>query len=94
MFRTGEIVRGQDAIRDLMTPAFTNPTYSLSWEPEFAEISLAGDLGYTIGRYESWAVAQSGDTLTSTGRYVTIWRKDAEGEWKAVLDIGSPAEGG
>ena len=26
----------------------------------------------------------------STGRYVTVWRKNAKGAWKAIIDMGNP----
>jgi ketosteroid isomerase-like protein len=25
-----------------------------------------------------------------TGRYVTVWRKNAAGQWKGLIDIGNP----
>lgn len=92
MFRAGEVVRGRDAVRDLMTPAFAAPGYAVTWEPEFGEVSATADLGYTVGHYESQVVGPAGDTLTSGGRYVTIWRKDPDGTWRVLLDIGSPRE--
>lgn len=92
MFQAGAIVRGHAAIGELMAPAFSDSSYSLSWEPEYAEVSRTADLGYTVGRYESRRVGPDGMSLVGTGRYVTIWRRDADGRWKVVLDIGSPDE--
>ena len=31
-----------------------------------------------------------GRTKTSTGRFVTVWRKNADGAWKGLVDIGAP----
>jgi len=92
MFQAGAIVRGHAAIEDLMAPAFSDSSYSLWWEPEYAEVSNSADLGYTVGRYESRRVGADGVPLVGTGRYVTIWRRDSAGRWKVVLDIGSPGE--
>ncbi|HZK98572.1 MAG TPA: hypothetical protein VFC47_01610 [Caulobacteraceae bacterium] len=25
-----------------------------------------------------------------TGRYVTVWRRNAHGDWKGLIDIGNP----
>ncbi|WP_112662092.1 YybH family protein [Microvirga flavescens] len=57
---------------------------SLSWEPLKAEIAASGDLGYTFGRYK---VSENGE-VKSHGVYVSIWKKQADGSWKFVLDGG------
>jgi ketosteroid isomerase-like protein len=64
----------------------------LSWDPVFADISRAGDMGYTTG-----------PTLTHDtgpeprpdrhGWYFSLWRKQANGEWKVAIDIGVATPG-
>lgn len=62
----------------------------LIWEPVAAEAD--GNLGYTWGTY-TWTKTVGSTTETrSTGNYVTIWRKHENGEWKAVLDMGTRGE--
>jgi len=56
-------------------------------EPLFAEGS--GDLGYTHGTYRRERVNSEDEAVVETGRYVTIWRRNADGKWKVVLDIGT-----
>ena len=82
------VTEGHDAIRAAMG-ALDKPDYSLAWEPLFAEGS--GDLGYTHGTYRRERVDSEGNTVVETGRYVTIFRRNTDGEWKVVLDIGNPA---
>lgn len=89
MFRDGEIVRGPDAIHTLMEPAFATEGSGLVWEPSEADIAASGDLGYTMGRFESTFVGPDGQQGTRTGTYVTIWKKQADGTWKVAVDIGS-----
>lgn len=55
----------------------------LTWEPEYAEVSDAGDLGYTTGPYEFRL-----DTSASYGHYVSVWKKQSDGSWRVMLDIG------
>jgi ketosteroid isomerase-like protein len=59
----------------------------LTWEPIFADVSGAGDLGYTTG---PWEFRKNGptDKEVAHGNYVTIWKKQPGGAWKAVLDTG------
>ncbi len=82
-------VRGTAAIRAFYTPAFARPSYSLTWQPAEADVSRSGDLGYTYGQYESRSTGQDGRPATSRGKYVTIWKKQVDGSWKAVVDIGN-----
>lgn len=54
---------------------------TLSWWPNFAGISLSGDLGFTTG-----GVQVDG---RRTGHYFTLWARQADGTWKWVYDGGS-----
>ena len=58
----------------------------LEWAPEVAEIAASGDLGYTSG---PWRFTAEGDDKPSAfGHFFTIWRKDADGKWKVLVDHG------
>jgi len=59
----------------------------LSWQPGFADVSRAGDLGYTTGPWEYRANGPE-DQPVAFGQYFTIWKKQRDGAWKAVLDRG------
>jgi ketosteroid isomerase-like protein len=56
----------------------------LSWEPLYADLSRDGAFGYTTG---PWQFLPS-DGEPSYGHYVSVWRKDANGEWRVAADIG------
>ncbi|HEY1984213.1 MAG TPA: nuclear transport factor 2 family protein [Terracidiphilus sp.] len=70
--------------------------YQLTWTPTAAVMGPSGDMGYTWGHFEGHSKDANGNPVTTSGRYMTIWRKQADGTWKVVLDAGSnePAEGG
>lgn len=57
---------------------------SLTWEPQAAAAN--GALGYTWGTYVFTQTSGDGSEQRSTGIYVTVWRRDERGDWKAVLD--------
>lgn len=63
----------------------------LSWGPIEAEIAGSGDLGYTTGPWEYRPKGASDDPV-AFGFYVTLWKKQADGAWKAVLDTGTSTE--
>ena len=94
MFPAGaEIVSGRQALREAMAPAFGDPEFSLRWKPLGADVSRAGDLGYTYGTYVARGPGPQGGAVERHGKYVSIWKKQADGSWKIVADIGnsSPA---
>lgn len=64
--------------------------YELSWDPVAGGISASGDLGFTWGRYVATIPTSDGKSVERYGKYVTIWKKQADGSWKAVLDGGNP----
>jgi len=70
--------------------------YQLTWTPTDAQMGPSGDMGYTWGHFEGHSKDANGNPVTTTGRYITIWRKQPDGSWKVVLDAGSnePAASG
>ena len=90
MIVPGREVRGPDEIRAVMEQSFGDTTFTISWEPRRAEISAVGDLGYTVGRYETRRSDADDEPIIQRGTYVTIWRSNSEGTWQVVLDVGAP----
>ena len=60
---------------------------ALTWEPEWADVSRAGDLGYTTGPWVSGA-RNNAQADPRFGQYLTIWRRQQDGTWMGVLDGG------
>lgn len=55
--------------------------------PVWADVSADGKLGYTTGGWELRPKGKT-DKPTAFGEYVTIWQKQSDGTFKAVLDTG------
>jgi len=62
---------------------------SLTWTPVGADISSSGDLGYTYGNYEFRSQDKAGKPVVDHGKYTSIWKKQKDGSWKVVLDMGN-----
>jgi ketosteroid isomerase-like protein len=59
----------------------------LNWQPIFADVARAGDLGYTTGPWEY--KKNKGDAKPSAyGQFFSVWKKQADGKWKVVFDGG------
>jgi len=66
---------------------------TLTWTPVHGDMAASGDLGYTYGNYVYKYKDKTGKMVTRYGKYTTIWKKQKDGSWKVVLDMGnsSPA---
>jgi ketosteroid isomerase-like protein len=61
----------------------------LTWSPVGADISSSGDLGYTYGTFEFNSTGKDGKPVVDHGKYTSIWKKQKDGSWKVVLDMGN-----
>jgi ketosteroid isomerase-like protein len=57
----------------------------LVWEPEEAKVAQSQDLAYSWG-YSSYTPAAGEPPISAN--YVSIWRKQPDGRWKWVIDLG------
>ena len=74
---------GKDAILAYLVKG----TALRSLEPMHADVSRAGDMGYTYGAYR-----ESKKAKAPSGYYTRVWRRDAKGVWKIVFESASLAE--
>ena len=78
---------GIDAVKNFISEG--NNDFTLVWEPIFADISTSLDLGYTYGTFLLTFKDNTGTEQKRDGTYLTIWKKDKNGNWKWVLDNGN-----
>lgn len=76
------IVTGTANIRQMWTEITSDPGFALSFEPSKADVAASGDFGYTTGTYTSTLAG-----VKEAGKYVTTWKKQADGQWKVMEDI-------
>ena len=88
----GPLIRGRVEIAKGMA-FLDDKNNQLLWTPVGADISASGDLGYTYGTFEFHSKNKDGKVVVDYGKYTSIWKKQADGSWKVVLDMGnaSPA---
>jgi ketosteroid isomerase-like protein len=87
-------VVGKAAIREFVKQSTAIPQFSITWEPEQARIAASGELGYLVEHNRVTFADSTGVRHTQFGKGVTIWRKDASGAWKCIVDTwnNSPSE--
>ena len=85
LLREGQLpIVGANAIEYLIQQNDTG--FTLNWQPESAFVAQSADLGYTYGVYA--LQPHSIDTILY-GTYVSIWKKQKDGQWKLALDSGN-----
>jgi ketosteroid isomerase-like protein len=83
-------LQGKEGIRQMVLSSFDDPNFRISWEPETAEISASGDMGYLIEDTQMTMKDSTGSNSTQHFKTVTIWKKQQDGSWKNVVDVMSP----
>ena len=82
------VLTGIAAIEAAMKPMVEDKSFSISFASTKVEVSKASDLGYTQGAYTmTMTGSKTKKVLTEKGKYVTVYKKQADGGWKAVADI-------
>jgi ketosteroid isomerase-like protein len=81
-------VHGREAIFATMSEG---SRYELEWSPEAADLARCGDLGYTWGKSVFRRTGEDGKPLVRHGKYLTVWRRQPDGSWRFVMDIGNPS---
>jgi ketosteroid isomerase-like protein len=59
----------------------------LTWHANKAGIALSRDLGYTSGVYLMKYKDASGKMKVDNGKFLTIWKREADGTWKMLYDM-------
>jgi ketosteroid isomerase-like protein len=83
-------IKGKAAIRGMIEGSLKNPDFTISWEPQSAEVSERGDMGYLLEEAKITTKDPSGKVVTQHFNSVTIWKKQSDGSWKNVVDVMSP----
>lgn len=77
---------GTEAIQKAIRPIYA-PGVVVKWQPTHVEASRCGEIGYAQGNYEIATNAPKGKPAIERGKYVEIWKKQADGNWKCAVDV-------
>lgn len=77
-------VEGRDAIRAWGMPSTSAEDFSINWTATSIAVSAGGDLAYATGTYELSLKDAEGNTVSDNGKFLDVWKKQADGSWKVV----------
>ncbi len=79
-------IKGIDQIKGFTTQARTDPNFEISWEVQGAEVSEKADMGYTFGIGKVQRTSSTGEIISTTKPYLSVWKKQSDGTWKCIIE--------
>ena len=76
----------KEGIRKIWQDMFASPSFVISWKATKVEVAKSGDLGFVSGTYEATMNDASGKPVNDRGKYLEVWKKQADGKWKCGTD--------
>lgn len=83
----GPIVTGPEARRSMWTKLLSPAELVFSNSATKVEVAKSGDIAYETGTFQESFKDDKGQPVSVVGKYVVVWKKQASGQWKAVVDI-------
>ncbi len=62
---------------------------AVEWTPAEAVVAESGELGFTWGRYVASYRDEKGNLVKEHGKYLDVWRRQSDGSWRWIADIGN-----
>lgn len=79
------LIKGKEAIRNFYADDYFK-TATVSWSPDFIDVSGNGDMAYTYGKYVWRSKDSLGNPQEFKGIFHTVWKKQDDGSWRYVWD--------
>jgi uncharacterized protein (TIGR02246 family) len=83
------VLQGKAAIRGYVTQSLKTPGFKIHWASKDPVFSPDGKMAYMPGVDEMTVPGPNGALMTVHMRGVSIWRRDADGEWRCVVDVAN-----
>lgn len=83
----GKVTAGP-AMKERMAPDLDGGV-SVRWAPTGGSVAPGGELGFTVGE-ATWS---RGDVVEWRGSYLTVWKRQFDGGWRARFDVGDVLDG-
>jgi ketosteroid isomerase-like protein len=90
-FVSNSVLRGVDDIAAAWSVFFGEDSPSIKWRPQIIEVLEDGRLALSRGPYRVATKDADGNPVEQWGTFNSVWRLNDDGQWRVVLDAGSPA---
>jgi len=87
LMRNNTLIIGKEEMKKVFErQSNTAGKTSLTWAPDFVDVSSSGDLGYTYGKYQYSFTDSTGNVQLDSGIFHTVWKRQPDGKWRFVWD--------
>jgi len=86
----GACMKGRAAVEEAMRSYFERSGPATRTKVEIGDIVVDGDLAYEWGRSEFHFAPKPGGPAERAGRYLAIWKRQTDGGWKLLRNLGLP----
>jgi ketosteroid isomerase-like protein len=90
-FVSGRVARGSEDIADAWSAILAPGGTSIRWRPAVVEVSADGTLALSRGPYRTVSVEPDGSTTVTWGHFNSMWRRQPDGHWLVMFDVGGDA---
>ena len=81
---------GSTEIRKVYATALVDNYFAVSFASDKIDTAGSGDFAYARGHFsEKYQDPKSKKIVSDSGTYITVFKKQADGSWKAVEDIAA-----
>src|SRR3989440_11554282 len=77
----------RETIRNLWKDVLAAPGLVISWKPSKVKLGHNGAMAWVSGTYELIMNDASGKPINDRGKYLEVWEKQADGNWKCAADM-------
>lgn len=80
------IVVGKSAIREEWQHILSIPNFQNKSTLTRIDVASGNDMAYTMGTYMSTMLGEDGKAVTEPGKWLSVWKRQADGSWRIVAD--------
>ena len=77
----------KEAIRNGWKEMFASPGFVITWQPIRVQVGKSGEMAWLSGTYELTMNDASGKPINDRGKYLEVWEKQIDGNWKCAADM-------
>jgi ketosteroid isomerase-like protein len=77
----------KEAIRNGWKEMLGSPGFVITWQPTRVAVGKSGEMAWVSGTYELTMNDASGKPINDRGKYLEVWEKQTDGNWKCAADM-------